>query len=153
MTLDHSTLNQAQAGQIVYAAERQPEPLPFNQFVLTRFEVTLTGTTPVDFKIDPSRSYVRHAGTDLLEPNGTLGLTLTPGSSANANQNPPNTTTGAASGRPWSAAACRIAARRSGWRNSSSRPARSASGVRAARAAPVASRKRVFPTSCPRIGR
>lgn len=97
MTLDQSTLNQAQAGQIVYAAERQQEPLPFNQFVLTRFEVTLTGTAPVDLKLDPSRSYVRHGGNDLLEPNGFQGLTLTPGSTAGANQNPPNTASGAAS--------------------------------------------------------
>ena len=37
----------------------------------------------VELKIDPNRSYVRHAGTDLLEPNGVQGLTLTPGSSNN----------------------------------------------------------------------
>jgi len=40
---------------------------------------------------------VKHGGTDLLEPNGVLGLTLTPGSAANSNQNPPNTTGKAAS--------------------------------------------------------
>jgi hypothetical protein len=97
MTLDQMLANQAQPGQIVYAAERSQEPLPFNQFVLTRFEVTLTSSTPVDLKIDPSRSYVKHAGTDLLEPNGVQGLTLTAGSSANSNQNPPNTASKAAS--------------------------------------------------------
>jgi len=97
MTLDQMMVNQAQPGQIVYAAQRQQEPLPFNQFVLTRFEVTLTGTTPADVTIDPTRSYVKHAGTDLLQPNGVLGLTLTPGSSANSNQNPPNTQAKAAS--------------------------------------------------------
>src|SRR5437870_21559 len=97
MTLDQPLINQVQPGQIAYAAQRQQEPLPFNQFVLTRFEVTLTGTTPADLTIDPSRSYVKHAGTDLLQPNGVLGLTLTPGSSANANQNPPNTQAKAAS--------------------------------------------------------
>jgi len=97
MTLDQPLVNQLQPGEIVYAAQRQQEPLPFNQFVLTRFEVTLTGSAPVEFTIDPSRSYVKHAGTDLLEPNGTLGLTLTPGSSANSNQNPPNTASKAAS--------------------------------------------------------
>src|SRR2546428_8011304 len=36
MTLDQMMVNQAQPGQIVYAAQRQQEPLPFNQFVLTR---------------------------------------------------------------------------------------------------------------------
>src|SRR5438874_12593295 len=46
MTLDQMLVSQAQPGQIVYAAQRQQDPLPFNQFVLTRFEVTLTGTTP-----------------------------------------------------------------------------------------------------------
>ncbi|MCA1646036.1 MAG: YidC/Oxa1 family membrane protein insertase [Chloroflexi bacterium] len=97
MTLDQLTANQAQPAQIVYAAERRQDPLPFNQFVLTRFEVTLSSSAPVDLKIDPDRSYVRHAGTDLLEPNGVQGLTLTPGSNAGANQNPPNTTGGAAS--------------------------------------------------------
>jgi YidC/Oxa1 family membrane protein insertase len=97
MTLDQMMVNRAQPGEIVYAAERRQEPLPFNQFVLTRFEVTLAGSTPVEFKIDPSRSYVRHAGTDILEPNGVLGLTLTPGSANNANQNPPGTTAKSAS--------------------------------------------------------
>ena len=97
MTLDQMMVNQVQPGQIVYAAQRQQDPLPFNQFVVTRFEVTLTSSTPADLTIDASRSYVKHAGTDLLEPNGVLGLTLTPGSSANANQNPPNTTAKAAS--------------------------------------------------------
>src|SRR5205085_12276153 len=42
LTLDQMIISQAQAGQIVYAAQRQQEPLPFNQFVLTRFAVTLT---------------------------------------------------------------------------------------------------------------
>ena len=65
--------------------------------MVTRFEVTLTGTTPADVTIDPTRSYVKHAGTDLLQPNGVLGLTLTPGGSANSNQNPPNTQAKAAS--------------------------------------------------------
>jgi YidC/Oxa1 family membrane protein insertase len=92
MTLDQPQVNQVQPGQIVYAAQRQQDPLPFNQFVLTRFEVTLTGNTPADLAIDASHSHVKHGGTDLLEPNGVLGLTLTPGSSANSNQNPPNTT-------------------------------------------------------------
>src|SRR5579859_3188132 len=79
LTLDHVLANQAQPGQIVYAAERPQEPQPFNQFVLTRFEVTLADTTPVDLKIDLNNSYVKHATTDLLQPNGALGLTLTPG--------------------------------------------------------------------------
>src|SRR6266566_7026076 len=35
MTLDQPLINQAQPGQFVYAAQRQQDPLPFNQFVLT----------------------------------------------------------------------------------------------------------------------
>ena len=97
MTLDQTLVNQSQAGQFVYAAQRTQDPLPYNQFVLTRFEVTLNSTTPAEIKIDPSNSYVQLNGTDLLESNGTLGLTLTPGSSAGANQNPPTTQSGAAS--------------------------------------------------------
>jgi hypothetical protein len=97
MTLDQMTVNQVQPGQIVYAAERRQDPLPFNQFVLTRFEVSPTGTTAVDLKLDQSRSYVRHAGTDILEPNGVLGMTLTPGTVPNSNQNPPNGSSGTAS--------------------------------------------------------
>src|SRR5262249_50034454 len=97
MTLDQVVLSQAQSGQIVYAAQRQQDPLPTNQFVLTRMQVSLKSATPADIKIDQTNSYVRHGGTDLLEPNGTLGLTLTPGSAANANQNPPTTQANAAS--------------------------------------------------------
>ncbi len=97
MTLDQPLVNQVQPGQIVYAAERRQDPLPFNQFVLTRFEVTLSGSAPVDLTIDPTGSYVKHGGIDLLETNGVQGLTLTPGGSANANQNPPNTASKAAS--------------------------------------------------------
>jgi YidC/Oxa1 family membrane protein insertase len=97
LTLDQMTVNQVQPGQIVYAAERRQDPLPFNQFVLTRFEITLTSSAPVDLKIDPSRSSVRHAGVEILDPNSVQGLTLTPGSVPNSNQNPPNPTKNAAS--------------------------------------------------------
>jgi YidC/Oxa1 family membrane protein insertase len=97
LTLDQVSANNLQAGQVIYAAERHEDPLPYNQFVLTRFEVTLKSSTPTDIKIDQSNSFVRHNGTNLLEPNGTLGLTLTPGSSTNSNQNPPTTQANAAS--------------------------------------------------------
>ena len=40
---------------VLYAAQRQQDPLPFNQFVLTRFEVTLNSSTPADLTIDASR--------------------------------------------------------------------------------------------------
>src|SRR5258708_22745750 len=39
LTLDRVTLNQTQPGQVVYAADRNQDPLPFNQFVLTRLDV------------------------------------------------------------------------------------------------------------------
>ncbi len=97
MTLDTPLVNQSQPGQFVYAAQRTQEPLPFNQFVLTRFQVTLNSSTPAEIKIDPSNSYVQLNGKDLLEPNGTLGMTLAPNSTNGANQNPPTTQSGAAS--------------------------------------------------------
>ena len=97
MTLDQPLVNQSQPGQFVYAAQRTEDPLPFNQFVLTRFQTTLNSSTPVEITIDPTNSYVQLKGKDLLEPNGTLGMTLTPNSNAGANQNPPTTQGGAAS--------------------------------------------------------
>src|SRR5437870_4854263 len=53
MTLDQVLTNQAQPSQIIYAAERRQEPLPFNQFVLTRFQVTPDTDTPIELRIDP----------------------------------------------------------------------------------------------------
>jgi YidC/Oxa1 family membrane protein insertase len=97
MTLDQVTQSINQPGQIVYAAERTQEPLPFNQFVLMRFEVSPKAPGDIPLSVDQTNSYVRYQGKDLLEANGTLGMTLTPGSVPNANQNPPTTQAGAAS--------------------------------------------------------
>ena len=59
---------------MVYAAERHQDPLPFNQFVLTRFEVVPQGSRPVTFKIDPgSVDACRTHGTDLLLATGRRG--------------------------------------------------------------------------------
>src|ERR1044072_533596 len=39
LTLDQINQAQLSSGQVVYAAQRTQEPLPYNQFVLTRLEV------------------------------------------------------------------------------------------------------------------
>jgi hypothetical protein len=94
LTLDQVTQNQVAAGQVVYAAERHQEPLPFNQFVLARADVTLTGTNPVTLDVPQDRAAVQRSGQNIL--SATQGLTLTPGQ-APGNTNPPNTPGGSAS--------------------------------------------------------
>jgi YidC/Oxa1 family membrane protein insertase len=91
MTLDHVTSQQNQPGQVVYAADRSSEPLPFNQFVLARLDVVPTASTPITLDVVQDQSGVRHQGQQLLaavEP-----LTLTPGSSNGLNPNPPGSNT------------------------------------------------------------
>jgi YidC/Oxa1 family membrane protein insertase len=94
LTLDHVTLNQVQPGQVVYAADRNQDPLPFNQFVLTRLDLIPQANTPVQIDIDQNQSGVWHQGQPLL--NTVAGFTLTPGQ-APGNPNPPSTPSGTAS--------------------------------------------------------
>ncbi|MGI9145796.1 MAG: YidC/Oxa1 family membrane protein insertase [Chloroflexota bacterium] len=104
LTLDQATLSQTLPGQVVYAAERRQDPLPFNQFVLTQLQVVPRGTAPISFSVQQDQSSVSLRGSDL--PLTTKDLVLTPGSvPSDANANPPNSQTGTASiflrsGRP-----------------------------------------------------
>jgi hypothetical protein len=94
LTLDQVTASELRPGQVVYAAERHQDPLPYNQFVLARLEVVPQVTTPVQIDIDQSQSSVTHQGQALLAT--VAGLSLTPGQ-APGNPNPPNTPAGTAS--------------------------------------------------------
>src|SRR5207249_2395936 len=76
LTLDQVTQNQLQPGQVVYAAARNQDPLPFNQFVLTRLDVVLQSNTPVQIDVDQNQSGVWHKDQSLLTT--VAGLTLTP---------------------------------------------------------------------------
>ncbi|MBV9544426.1 MAG: membrane protein insertase YidC [Chloroflexi bacterium] len=95
LTLDQVTTSQVASGQVVYAATRDAQPLPYNQFVLARLEVTPTTDQPVQINIDQTASSVEHNGEQLL--TSVQGMTLTPGSTSGLNQNPPNTPNGSAS--------------------------------------------------------
>lgn len=96
LTLDQLTLTQNPPGQVVYAAERHQDPLPFNQFVLTQLQVVPHGTGPITFSIQQDQSSVTLRGNELLAAVGDL--TLTPGSvPGNSNANPPNSPNGSAS--------------------------------------------------------
>jgi YidC/Oxa1 family membrane protein insertase len=96
LTLDQVTASQVGAGQVVYAAERRQEPLPYNQFVLAQIQVVPHGTDPITVSIQQDQSSVQFEGKEILAAKEDL--TLTPGAvPSNANQNPPNTPTGEAS--------------------------------------------------------
>jgi YidC/Oxa1 family membrane protein insertase len=94
LTLDQVTINQNQPGQLVYAAERHQDPLPFNQFVLARLDVVPQASGPITVEVNQDQSSVGHQGQSLL--TAVQGLTLTPGQ-APGNPNPPNTPNGSAS--------------------------------------------------------
>jgi YidC/Oxa1 family membrane protein insertase len=94
LTLDQVTVHQITPGQVVYAAERHTEPLPFNQFVLARLDVVPQTNSPITLDIVQDQSGAWHQGRPLLAT--VQGLTLTPGS-APGNPNPPNTASGSAS--------------------------------------------------------
>ncbi|MDQ6671388.1 MAG: YidC/Oxa1 family membrane protein insertase [Chloroflexota bacterium] len=97
LTLDQVGLSQIQAGQVVYAAERHQDPLPFNQFVLAQLQVAPHANATVAVNIQQDQSSVSLAGKELLTAVGQ-DLTLTPGSvPGNSNANPPNTPNGSAS--------------------------------------------------------
>jgi YidC/Oxa1 family membrane protein insertase len=91
LTLDQVSQVQNQPGQIVYAAERHQDPLPFNQFVLARVDVVPQINGPITIDVNQEQSSVSHQGQPLLQ--GVQGLTLTPGQ-APGNPNPPNTPQG-----------------------------------------------------------
>ena len=94
LTLDQVTTRQIQPGQVVYAAERREEPLPYNQFVLAQVQVVPHGTDPIPITIQQDQSSVSFGGQELL--GAVEGLTLTPGQvPPAANQNPPNPTASA----------------------------------------------------------
>jgi YidC/Oxa1 family membrane protein insertase len=95
LTLDQATASQIGNGQLVYAAQRHQDPLPYNQFVLARMAVTPTSDQAVQVNVDQNASGVEHNGQQLL--SSVEGMTLTPGSTNGLNQNPPNTPNGSAS--------------------------------------------------------
>ncbi|MBV9356596.1 MAG: membrane protein insertase YidC, partial [Chloroflexi bacterium] len=94
LTLDQVITNQAQNGQIVYAAQRTETPLPYNQFTLATMTVTPRTADPITISVNRDQSNVQLNGSSILQ--ATQDLTLTPGKST-SNPNPPNTATGSAS--------------------------------------------------------
>jgi YidC/Oxa1 family membrane protein insertase len=94
LTLDQTTDSRILSGQVVYAAHRDQDPLPFNQFVLTRLDVVPNASTPIQIDVNQDQSSVSHQGQPLLST--VQGITLTPGN-APGNPNPPNTPAGSAS--------------------------------------------------------
>ena len=96
LTLDQVTQRELQPGQVVYAAERHEEPLPYNQFVLAQLQVVPRGTDPIPLTIQQEQSSVSFQGKELL--SAKADLTLTPGAvPSGASQNPPTTQAGSAS--------------------------------------------------------
>src|SRR5579864_9295554 len=77
MTLDQITTSQINPGQVVYAAQRTDQPLPYNQFVLAQLAVVPHGTDPITISVDQSQSSVSDHGTELLQ--AVQDVTLTPG--------------------------------------------------------------------------
>jgi len=94
LTLDQVTARSIESSQVVYAAERHQDPLPFNQFVLTRFNVVPTDNGPITLDVSQEQSGVWHQGQPLL--SAVQGITLSP-TSGPGNPNPPNTESGKAS--------------------------------------------------------
>ena len=95
LTLDQVTASQISNGQVVYAAERHQDPLPFNQFVLARLEVVPNTSDPIKVDVQQDQTSVQHNGQELL--SAVQGMVLTPGSTGGLNNNPPNTPSGSAS--------------------------------------------------------
>src|SRR5438309_4588882 len=77
LTLDQVTQSQIQSGQVVYAAERHTDPLPYNQFVLAQVQVVPHGTDPIPITVQQDQSSVPSEGKELL--SAKADLTLTPG--------------------------------------------------------------------------
>ena len=97
LTLDNVNASQIQSGQVVYAATRNTEPYPYNQFVLARMHVVAHGSSPINVAVDDNQSSVGLEGNS-LPLTAAQPLVLTPGVvPPNANQNPPNSQGGTAS--------------------------------------------------------
>ncbi len=96
LTLDQVQTRDVGSGRLVYAATREAEPFPRNQFVLTNVTVVPQTDGPITLNVSPDNAAVLLEGTNILEPGGTQPLTLTPGQ-VPANTNPPSTPTGQAS--------------------------------------------------------
>jgi len=92
LTLDQVSVNQIQPGRIEYAAARDQEPYPFNQFVLARVDVVLKGTATLEVPLEQAQVSLK--GNQLLA--ATQPLTLMPGAGP-GNPNPPSTPSGRAS--------------------------------------------------------
>jgi len=97
LTLDQVTASQIQPGHVTYAARRDVEPYPYNQFVLARVQVVPHGANPITVSVDQNSSSVAWEGNQLpLTP--AQDLTLTAGQvPSGANANPPNSQGGTAS--------------------------------------------------------
>jgi YidC/Oxa1 family membrane protein insertase len=90
LTLDQVTTSQIQPGRVSYAAQRNVEPYPYNQFVLAQLQVVVHGNSPVTISVDQTQSSVSFAGRD-LSLVAAQDLVLTPGQvPPGANANPPN---------------------------------------------------------------
>src|SRR5262249_53748851 len=65
LTLDQVTTSQINSGQVVYAAHRDQQPLPYNQFVLAQLEVVPHGSSPATLTVDTTQSTVSFQGNAL----------------------------------------------------------------------------------------
>jgi len=107
LTLDQPTVAQISPGQVVYAAERNQDPLPYNQFVLVQLPIVAHGSDPITVSVQKDQSSViSKDNVELPLTAPSRDLVLTPGQvPPDANANPPNSQTGTASiflrsGRP-----------------------------------------------------
>src|SRR5205085_12478656 len=94
LTLDQVTASQVGSGQVVYAAERHQDPLPYNQFVLARLTVVPQTSGPIELDVPQDQAAISHNGQPII--SSTQGISLTAGQ-APGNPNPPNTPNGSAS--------------------------------------------------------
>jgi YidC/Oxa1 family membrane protein insertase len=94
LTLDQVSTRQVESGRVVYGAQRQQDPLPFNQFVLTTLRVVPQGSGPIVVDVPQDQASVTFRGNELLR--ATHSITLVPGASP-GNINPPSTPPGGAS--------------------------------------------------------
>jgi YidC/Oxa1 family membrane protein insertase len=91
LTLDQVRENRVESARVVYAAERHTQPLPFNQFVLTRLEFIPRSAAPATVDVVRDESSVQREGREIL--NTTQSITLTPGQAPGL-INPPGTPAG-----------------------------------------------------------
>ena len=62
LTLDQVTASQVGSGQVVYAAERHQDPLPYNQFVLARLTVVPQTSGPIELDVPQDQAAISHNG-------------------------------------------------------------------------------------------